>query len=179
MKYLYFLFFFFSSRRRHTRYWRDWSSDVCSSDLLNSPSGESAPPRMPRPRPPRISGGSAPANDAGVSARAGVDGGAGVGVAAAAGTTGAEGGNAAGTGTVTTCTGVAGLRSASHTNRPMTSSSIPPNAPATASCERLSTRVVVPCGPMAGVAADAGVTVALCAGTGTDGVATVTSSGRG
>src|SRR3712207_4726462 len=26
-------FFFFSSRRRHTRYWRDWSSDVCSSDL--------------------------------------------------------------------------------------------------------------------------------------------------
>src|SRR3712207_8619386 len=28
-------FFFFSSRRRHTRYWRDWSSDVCSSDLLN------------------------------------------------------------------------------------------------------------------------------------------------
>src|SRR5258707_11731360 len=28
------VFFFFSSRRRHTRYWRDWSSDVCSSDLL-------------------------------------------------------------------------------------------------------------------------------------------------
>src|SRR3712207_8375764 len=27
------MFFFFSSRRRHTRYWRDWSSDVCSSDL--------------------------------------------------------------------------------------------------------------------------------------------------
>src|SRR5476651_399350 len=26
-------FFFFSSRRRHTSYWRDWSSDVCSSDL--------------------------------------------------------------------------------------------------------------------------------------------------
>src|SRR3712207_6491050 len=25
---------FFSSRRRHTRYWRDWSSDVCSSDLI-------------------------------------------------------------------------------------------------------------------------------------------------
>src|SRR5258707_576326 len=34
-------FFFFSSRRRHTRYWRDWSSDVCSSDLL----GASARPR--------------------------------------------------------------------------------------------------------------------------------------
>src|SRR3712207_9578869 len=25
--------YFISSRRRHTRYWRDWSSDVCSSDL--------------------------------------------------------------------------------------------------------------------------------------------------
>src|SRR3712207_5953386 len=31
--YLLCIFFFFSSRRRHTRYWRDWSSDVCSSDL--------------------------------------------------------------------------------------------------------------------------------------------------
>src|SRR3712207_7489525 len=30
------LLFFFSSRRRHTRYWRDWSSDVCSSDLTLS-----------------------------------------------------------------------------------------------------------------------------------------------
>src|SRR3989449_6441116 len=29
-----FFFFFFSSRRRHTRCSRDWSSDVCSSDLL-------------------------------------------------------------------------------------------------------------------------------------------------
>src|SRR5207253_3478552 len=28
-----FIFFFFSSRRRHTRWPRDWSSDVCSSDL--------------------------------------------------------------------------------------------------------------------------------------------------
>src|SRR5690625_7764564 len=28
------VFFFFSSRRRHTRWPRDWSSDVCSSDLL-------------------------------------------------------------------------------------------------------------------------------------------------
>src|SRR3712207_8043297 len=38
-----FFFFFFSSRRRHTRYWRDWSSDVCSSDLgpitANNPMG--------------------------------------------------------------------------------------------------------------------------------------------
>src|SRR3989442_2436828 len=29
------LFFFFSSRRRHTRCGRDWSSDVCSSDLVS------------------------------------------------------------------------------------------------------------------------------------------------
>src|SRR5690606_40148415 len=29
-----FLVFFFSSRRRHTRFSRDWSSDVCSSDLF-------------------------------------------------------------------------------------------------------------------------------------------------
>src|SRR5699024_11901627 len=28
------LYFFFSSRRRHTRSKRDWSSDVCSSDLI-------------------------------------------------------------------------------------------------------------------------------------------------
>src|SRR3712207_9388455 len=32
--------FFFSSRRRHTRYWRDWSSDVCSSDLVDQATGE-------------------------------------------------------------------------------------------------------------------------------------------
>src|SRR5699024_11343734 len=31
--FLFSLFFFFSSRRRHTRSKRDWSSDVCSSDL--------------------------------------------------------------------------------------------------------------------------------------------------
>src|SRR5207253_10162068 len=30
---IFFFFFFFSSRRRHTRWPRDWSSDVCSSDL--------------------------------------------------------------------------------------------------------------------------------------------------
>src|SRR5690625_5519394 len=29
-------FFFFSSRRRHTRWPRDWSSDVCSSDLTTN-----------------------------------------------------------------------------------------------------------------------------------------------
>src|SRR5690606_40375613 len=27
-------YFYFSSRRRHTRFSRDWSSDVCSSDLM-------------------------------------------------------------------------------------------------------------------------------------------------
>src|SRR2546422_8379308 len=31
--FFFFFFFFFSSRRRHTRCSRDWSSDVCSSDL--------------------------------------------------------------------------------------------------------------------------------------------------
>src|SRR5699024_11612136 len=31
---IFFFFFFFSSRRRHTRSKRDWSSDVCSSDLV-------------------------------------------------------------------------------------------------------------------------------------------------
>src|SRR5215211_4632567 len=31
---MYYFFFFFSSRRRHTRSLCDWSSDVCSSDLL-------------------------------------------------------------------------------------------------------------------------------------------------
>src|SRR5699024_11380929 len=36
----YFFFFFFSSRRRHTRSKRDWSSDVCSSDLLTYTNGE-------------------------------------------------------------------------------------------------------------------------------------------
>src|SRR5690606_39284759 len=36
------MFFFFSSRRRHTRFSRDWSSDVCSSDLndIASPTGK-------------------------------------------------------------------------------------------------------------------------------------------
>src|SRR5258707_11015927 len=70
---------FFSSRRRHTRYWRDWSSDVCSSDLRRGPgtparrrqgparSGERdvlSPPGLPelRPRPGvwRITGTSPP-----------------------------------------------------------------------------------------------------------------------
>src|SRR5437764_5408014 len=33
---MYISFFFFSSRRRHTRYIGDWSSDVCSSDLYGT-----------------------------------------------------------------------------------------------------------------------------------------------
>src|SRR5206468_4636939 len=39
---MFFCMFFFSSRRRHTRSDRDWSSDVCSSDLQlrNLPAGE-------------------------------------------------------------------------------------------------------------------------------------------
>src|SRR5207302_3539789 len=39
------LFFFFSSRRRHTSFSRDWSSDVCSSDLDDREDG-TAPPRV-------------------------------------------------------------------------------------------------------------------------------------
>src|SRR6266542_6645007 len=38
------VFFFFSSRRRHTRCYRDWSSDVCSSDLETSDSAHARPP---------------------------------------------------------------------------------------------------------------------------------------
>src|SRR5690349_22112622 len=34
--FFYLFFFFFSSRRRHTRSLRDWSSDVCSSDLTRA-----------------------------------------------------------------------------------------------------------------------------------------------
>src|SRR5690349_23956177 len=37
---LFSFFFFFSSRRRHTRSLRDWSSDVCSSDLVLDVRGE-------------------------------------------------------------------------------------------------------------------------------------------
>src|SRR2546430_3989930 len=35
--YVFTIFFFFSSRRRHTRFDCDWSSDVCSSDLFLMP----------------------------------------------------------------------------------------------------------------------------------------------
>src|SRR6266542_6846375 len=50
---IYLLSFFFSSRRRHTRCYRDWSSDVCSSDLdRRSPSRRScaSAPRWRRGR---------------------------------------------------------------------------------------------------------------------------------
>src|SRR5690606_17307560 len=36
------LLFLFSSRRRHTRFSRDWSSDVCSSDLASQPATQAA-----------------------------------------------------------------------------------------------------------------------------------------
>src|SRR5207245_4238707 len=43
--------FFFSSRRRHTRCYRDWSSDVCSSDLPRYPArGAARVPPQPHPR---------------------------------------------------------------------------------------------------------------------------------
>src|SRR5256885_16530925 len=63
-----FVFFFFSSRRRHTRLQGDWSSDVCSSDLdlpviptsreevLSGggmrDAGSVTPPEQPRPASP-------------------------------------------------------------------------------------------------------------------------------
>src|SRR6266542_5606391 len=40
------LCFFFSSRRRHTRCYRDWSSDVCSSDLVLRPLPFAEPERL-------------------------------------------------------------------------------------------------------------------------------------
>src|SRR5206468_8122998 len=46
----FFFFFFFSSRRRHTRSDRDWSSDVCSSDLRNPPSLSHCVERPPGPQ---------------------------------------------------------------------------------------------------------------------------------
>src|SRR5207245_5175065 len=47
------IIFFFSSRRRHTRCYRDWSSDVCSSDLrvfLNSSSSRHKTSKKARAR---------------------------------------------------------------------------------------------------------------------------------
>src|SRR5262249_56572136 len=42
-------FFFFSSRRRHTRLVSDWSSDVCSSDLRQDQRGGEQPALTPWP----------------------------------------------------------------------------------------------------------------------------------
>src|SRR6266487_5070432 len=39
--------FFFSSRRRHTRWTGDWSSDVCSSDLGGAKTGPMTPRLIP------------------------------------------------------------------------------------------------------------------------------------
>src|SRR5690606_11322312 len=92
-----FLSFFFSSRRRHTRFSRDWSSDVCSSDLVHGrvadrgpgwrrpgpgagggrgaaggdarPGGGASRPDAVRPRPERRS----PADDAAAPAGGGGD----------------------------------------------------------------------------------------------------------
>src|SRR5690606_39545873 len=41
--------FFFSSRRRHTRFSRDWSSDVCSSDLAIGMMTRMKAPSLERP----------------------------------------------------------------------------------------------------------------------------------
>src|SRR2546422_7816092 len=47
----FFFFFFFSSRRRHTRCSRDWSSDVCSSDLaFREPDAAGRAPEVPAVR---------------------------------------------------------------------------------------------------------------------------------
>src|SRR5436853_3955568 len=46
IKVVHFFFFFFSSRRRHTRCLSDWSSDVCSSDLGQSPQRRQMPLRQ-------------------------------------------------------------------------------------------------------------------------------------
>src|SRR5205085_5788687 len=52
--------FFFSSRRRHTRFDCDWSSDVCSSDLAHPTEAtatmDTQPPEQVRPTTPHIPG---------------------------------------------------------------------------------------------------------------------------
>src|SRR5690606_40800224 len=55
--------FFFSSRRRHTRFSRDWSSDVCSSDLGD---GDGSEPGDGDGEEPGDGDGEAPGDDAGV-----------------------------------------------------------------------------------------------------------------
>src|SRR2546430_4134966 len=64
INFLFFFFFFFSSRRRHTRFDCDWSSDVCSSDLIftvEPASGVGQPdPRIDRLDPRPLGGADAP-----------------------------------------------------------------------------------------------------------------------
>src|SRR5687768_17752103 len=62
---IFFLFFFFSRRRRHTSCSRDWSSDVCSSDLppLLASSGPSSPSTYRRPRITRSRSGTSSTRD--------------------------------------------------------------------------------------------------------------------
>src|SRR5437763_17052010 len=50
---LLFFFFFFSSRRRHTRYIGDWSSDVCSSDLVRRAGAVCDQDEVPVPADPK------------------------------------------------------------------------------------------------------------------------------
>src|SRR3712207_8468999 len=59
--------FFFSSRRRHTRYWRDWSSDVCSSDLARTCPTATRPARGPCSSPARRLGGAHSTSSRGVT----------------------------------------------------------------------------------------------------------------
>src|SRR5256886_13362706 len=56
-----FIFFFFSSRRRHTRFDCDWSSDVCSSDLRTASLSPRVGPAPSRALPDRIPRGRDPA----------------------------------------------------------------------------------------------------------------------
>src|SRR5690606_39305206 len=49
-----YIIFFFSSRRRHTRFSRDWSSDVCSSDLHRQGGGTAPDPGADLPPAPHV-----------------------------------------------------------------------------------------------------------------------------
>src|SRR5690242_21901587 len=71
----FFFFFFFSSRRRHTRLTCDWSSDVCSSDLIRDrgSAGGGRSRRAPRQR-ERARGADAPLGAGAEERRAGQGG---------------------------------------------------------------------------------------------------------
>src|SRR5215217_4428121 len=119
--------FFFSSRRRHTRYWRDWSSDVCYSDQgapawsrprsgrgsglwLTATSGGSAP-WSPCPPVPSVCGavvGLPWSSPGGASAGGGTVTGTSVGPAVAGGGGGSGGTGATGASRGGECSGVFG-----------------------------------------------------------------------